>query len=81
MAYHLGIKSKQCCMDNTLKAVTVHATHHPWPKIKAKLARADRHSNMAFVCIQSLDQGTPEVQDALLTWLDTRIPELDLKDA
>jgi len=76
LVYHLGLKNKCLKIDNRLQAVTVHATHHTKSKIRAKLARARRYSNITFVCIQSLDQGTPEVRQALLAWLDERIPRI-----
>jgi len=76
LAYQLGLKNKQLVINNTLKAVSVHATHHAWPKIKSKLVRARHDQTITFACIQSLDQGTPEVRHALLAWLDTCIPNM-----
>lgn len=75
-AYHVGIKEKKFAVNNRLKAVNVHARHHTLSKIKSKLARARRDQNTAFACIQSLDQGTPNVQQALLAWLDMCIPKI-----
>ena len=76
LVYHLEMKCKQLSLDNLLKVVTVHATHHAWPKIKSKLERACRDPNITFACIQSLDQGTPDIQNALRTWLNKCIPEV-----
>lgn len=77
LAYHLEMKENKRAINNTLKAVSVHTTHHSWPKIKSKLARARRDQAIAFACIQSLDQATPEVRQALLAWLDVCIPNMN----
>ncbi|MDF1683574.1 MAG: stealth family protein [Legionellaceae bacterium] len=76
LVYHLGLKDHSFEINNALQAVSVHATHHTWAKIKSRLARARRNPNIAFICIQSLDQAIPDVRDALLEWLDACIPEL-----
>jgi hypothetical protein len=73
-AYHMGMQHEQVVLDNARYGMTVHATHHTSSKIHRKLARARRDSNAIFACVQSLDQGTPDVRNALLTWLDTCIP-------
>lgn len=78
LAYHMGLKNKILVINNSLRSINVHATHHAWSKIKLKLARACRDPSIAFACIQSLDQGTPEVRDALLAWLDACIPDVIL---
>ena len=74
--YHVGMREKKVVINNTLKAVSVHVTHHPWPKIITRLSRARRDPKVAFVCIQSLDQGTSEQQKTLLAWLDACIPNM-----
>jgi hypothetical protein len=76
LVYHLGFRHKQLMLDQTLKAVSVHATHHAWRKIKARLAHAHRDSAVAFICIQSLDQAHVNVRKAILTWLDDHIPKI-----
>jgi hypothetical protein len=73
-AYHMGMQHKQVVLDNTHYGMTVHATHHAPFKIYRKLAQARRDSHAIFVCIQSLDQGTPEVRDVILRWLERCIP-------
>ena len=73
-AYHMEIQCGQVVLDNTRYGMTVHATHHAPSKIRRKLAQARRDSNAIFACIQSLDQGTSEVHDALLAWLEMCIP-------
>jgi len=76
LVYHLGFKNKQLILHQTLKAVSVHATHHTCSKIKAKLAYAHRDPGVAFICIQSLDQAHVDVRKAILTWLDDHIPKI-----
>ncbi len=76
LVYHLGLRDKHLVINNALQAVSVHTTHHAWPKIQSRLARAHRNSRILFICIQSLDQATSAVRHALVTWLDAHIPKI-----
>ncbi len=77
LAYHVDIKRKRVVFDWTLKGVTLHATHHSAHHISKRLARADRNHRVSFICMQSVDEGTPATRERLLHWLDKRIPKLD----
>lgn len=76
VAQHLDIMNNQVIFDNALTSITVNAGFHATNKIEQRLAHADRKKSVAFVCIQSLDEGSPSLQARLLQWLDKRIPPL-----
>ena len=38
-------------------------------KLMSELKKANKNSNTAFACMQSLDQASPEVRNKLMNWL------------
>lgn len=74
LAYHLGAQSKSVIWDNRLKGLSLHATHHSARKISMRLKHAAHRKKTVFACLQSVDQGTPELQKQLFDWLEARIP-------
>jgi hypothetical protein len=77
LAYHLGIRQKQVVFDQRLTGISVHAGHHSLQTIAKRLGRADRNKRIAFICIQSLDEGNAAKQRHLRHWLDQRIPMIN----
>ncbi len=73
VVYHLGLKMHQVVFDKKSQFARLNIPRYAWRKIKAKLDRASRDSNIRFVCIQSLDQATPEIQSKIIHWLDKHI--------
>ncbi|KTD64321.1 Stealth CR1 domain-containing protein [Legionella spiritensis] len=73
LAHHLEIIQKQAIIDNHYFEVTVNPAHHPFAKITKKLSLAARNDCVKFVCVQSIDEATPETRTYLLNWLDERI--------
>lgn len=72
LAYHLEIKNKQAIIDNSLKNITIHADFHTLNKIYRRLKRSE-NSNVAFICLQSIDKCSPNLLKQLVSWLDKKI--------
>lgn len=75
-AHHKLIKEKKACFDNRLKSIMVNAEIHSSKKIAKTMAAADKDTNIAFACMQSMDCANKEKQKLLFSWLDKRIPNL-----
>lgn len=73
IAQHLAKMHRQTVLDKKLIALNINPACHTTEKIMKKLKKADKNSNIAFVCIQSLDTADPAMQKLLLTWLDKKI--------
>ena len=69
LAYHLNIKQNAVVFDDQLGELSVNPAHHTWQKIQTRLKKANKNSNTAFACMQSLDQASPEVRNKLMNWL------------
>ncbi|MDF1678258.1 MAG: stealth family protein [Legionellaceae bacterium] len=69
LAYHLELKAGNVVLDNQLREVSVNPAHHVWHKMQRKLAQALEDTHTVFACVQSLDEATPEVRQALTHWL------------
>jgi hypothetical protein len=69
---HLDIKQKRIIYDCRLQTVMVNGATHSLSKIQSRLHRADKNKHVAFVCMQSIDQATPEAQSFMLNWLHER---------
>ena len=67
---YLEIKQNKVVFDNSLGAITVNGAFHSWNKMRRRLSLADRKKNVAFVCMQSIDEAPIETQSAMLEWLD-----------
>ena len=73
LAQHLEIKNNLVVFDNTLKAVSINGACHSINKIKRRLTKAEK-SNVAFICVQSLDLAPKATQQIIFDWLDKKIP-------
>lgn len=73
LAIHLEAKHGHAIFDQTLRTVQLKPSEQWFPRLKRKLARADREPRFAFACIQSLELAPPAVQAYLLAWLDRRV--------
>ena len=74
LVQHLELKKNKAVLDNTLSEVIINGAYHSADKIKNKrLARADKESNIAFLCMQGLEAASQETREVIFDWLDTRI--------
>ena len=74
LAQHIQINQRNAVIDNRLKEVIINGSYHSAEKIKnRRLARVDKHSNVAFLCIQSLDAASKSTQKLIFEWLDRKI--------
>ena len=75
---HLSIQQQRAVVDKRLQALMIHAGVLTQTKIKRRLRQADTQTNVAFACLQSLDEGSLAVQQMVFAWLDERIPAWDI---
>lgn len=73
LAQHLHLNHHTMTIDNKLKAAYLHGGNHSQNKIQLRLAAADKHHNIAFICLQSMDMAPKKVQAMIFEWLDKRI--------
>ncbi len=66
---HLNIKQHRVVFDNQLAAIMVNGQTHSLQKIKQRLTRAKTSKQIAFVCMQSIDQASSGKRAYLLNWL------------
>jgi hypothetical protein len=77
LAAHLEQAQGRAVTDNTLRTVQLKPSEQWFPRLRAKLARADADPDCAFAVVQSLDQAPPAVRAYVLAWLDRRVGRLD----
>ncbi len=70
---HVEIKQKNVVFDHSLDAITVNGACHSLNKIQHRLSYAERKKNMAFICMQSVDEAPIATQAIMLKWLDEQI--------
>lgn len=73
LAQHLHLRDNTMIIDNTLETVYIHGENHSLNKIQHRLAAADKHNTIAFICLQSMDMAPKKVQALIFEWLDKRI--------
>ncbi|MDR3443550.1 MAG: Stealth CR1 domain-containing protein [Legionella sp.] len=72
---HLDIKDKRVVYDSKLKTIMVNGASHSLKKIKLRLKQAQNNEDIAFVCMQSIDQASPDTQRSMIDWLQHHIDE------
>jgi hypothetical protein len=72
---HLEIQAGHTIQDHYLKTMMVNPGHHSIKKIKQRLSKASKNKAFKFMCVQSLDQASPQVRDFILHWLKEHIEE------
>lgn len=70
---HLELQAGQTIEDNHLKTIMVNPAHHSTKKMKQRLKEAAENQNVAFLCMQSLDQASLSARQELLNWLEKHI--------
>lgn len=68
---HWDIQQKRVIFDATLKTVMINGQAHSFKKIQSRLHHASNNTKVAFVCMQSIDQAVPYVQEYLIHWLQS----------
>lgn len=71
---HWIIKHQEAIIDNTRAAMMVNGACHPWDKIEQRLKKIEKNPKYAFLCIQSMDEASNQVQNKLIDWLERQIP-------
>ncbi len=66
---HLDIKQKRIIFASDCQSVMVNGATHSLKKIKSRLNHAQKNNQVAFVCMQSIDQAPSETQDYMINWL------------
>lgn len=77
LAAHLEFAQGSAELDQRLRMVQLKPSEQWFPRVKRKLAQADRDSRVAFACVQSLELAPAAVQQHLVDWLDRRVGRLD----
>lgn len=72
---HEEINQKNVIFDNSLRAIMVNGACHNLKKIQTRLGQATNKKNVAFVCLQSVDQAPSEIQEEMMGWLNRNIIE------
>ena len=76
LAAHLEAAQGNAVFDARLHAVQLKPSEQWFPRMRRRMANADRDENAAFVCVQSLELAPPRVQASIRDWLDRRIGRL-----
>jgi hypothetical protein len=77
LAAHLELAQGTGVLDNGLRTLQLKPAEQWPPRMRAKMARAERDERVAFAVVQSLDQAPPALQAELRAWLDRRVGRLD----
>jgi hypothetical protein len=67
---HLDLKQNRTTYDTKKKTIMVNGASHKLEKIKSRLHQAKTKQDIAFVCMQSIDQAPPQTQKYMLDWLN-----------
>lgn len=73
---HLDIREKRVVYDDSNgQAIMVNGACHSLEKIRSRLNQAKNNDQIAFVCMQSLDQAPLESQQYMINWLQQHIEQ------
>lgn len=72
---HLDMKHKRTVYDASYQSIMVNGAVHSFKKIKSRLDHAQNNHQVAFVCMQSIDQAPSITQQYMLNWLQQNIEE------
>lgn len=77
LAVHLELAQDAAVADTHLRLAQLKPAEQWFPRLRARLARADRDPRVAFACVQSLDLAPPRVREHLIDWLNRRVGTLE----
>jgi hypothetical protein len=66
---HLDMKKGRAIYGSPRRAVMVNGACHSLKKIQSRLQRAQKKSQVAFVCMQSIDQAPEKTKRYMIDWL------------
>ena len=72
LMYHQQIQADKFVYKNIGHEITIHPSQHSFKKIKEKLAQCEADVGVKFVCLQSLDEASPEILSYLMDWIKER---------
>ena len=70
---HYEIKTGNAIIDQSVKTLQLKPADQSMLRLKSKLAQAERDASYGFICIQSLENASPEIFSVVVDWLDARI--------
>jgi len=73
LTYHLLLSNRSAIVDNSLKSVQIHPGFHSQEKIKSRLEKTQRKTNIHFLCIQSMDLAKPKFREWIFQWISSQI--------
>ena len=77
LAAHLEIAQGRMVQDNRRYVIQLKPSSQSAVRVAAKLARADRDPDAAFVCVQSMELAPGPIQARIVQWLRRRIGHLE----
>jgi len=76
LAAHLELKGSDAVIDEKLKTLQLKPADQSLIRIKNKLSNADVNLDIAFVCVQSIENAPEQSQKTVFDWLDRRIERI-----
>ena len=73
LASHLELAAGSATIDNRLRTLRLKPSSHSLSTLRRELGAADADANVAFACVQSVDQADEPTQRLIFDWLDRRI--------
>lgn len=73
LAAHLEINRGGAILENKIETVQLKPAEQSLTRIKQKLAVAEANEKYAFVCVQSLEDASPEANELVKRWLDQQV--------
>jgi hypothetical protein len=77
LAAHLELASGTASIDNRLQTLRLKPSSHGLPSLQRQTSAADKDSDVAFACVQSLDLADDLVRKYVFEWLGRRVGRLD----
>ncbi len=76
LAAHLEISRGEAILENTLETLQLKPAEQSLVRLKQKLSAADVGDKYAFVCVQSLEDASPEAVNLVKEWLNRKVGDL-----
>lgn len=78
LAAHLAFNNNKAIIDNKYKTIRLKLYKMSLPVLIIKLFTADCNKNIAFACLQDLDNVKVNIRNKIFNWLDKRIGKLKI---
>lgn len=76
LAAHLELAAGTATIDNRLDTLRLKPGSHSLASVRRQTAQADADPNIAFACVQSVDEADAPVQKFIFEWLNRRVGKL-----